>query len=176
MKKKVRQKLPFFAFAFSLAVVLTAVLWFYGHSWESNPGQISIGEKPKNLVVTEDWLSFTTDAAPFTFSYPTTWGIEAIEANEERQGVHVIGPEGEIFMYWGGGFGGACGTDLKELKLKDENLKVCNVMLNGREEWGLIGKQISPTVGFDARASANQPTEKNREMILTIFSTLSFKK
>ena len=178
MKKKVRR------FIFPTGVLFVAFLIIGGillfpkiNNPKGEGGEILLGEKPAAIVPSNDWLTFATDA-PFIFSYPTTWGIEATPVEEGKQGVHVVGPEGELFMYWGSGFGGACEPSaMKEIKLKDETLNVCNeVGQDGTESWRLISKQVSPEVSFDARASAVAPADKNREMILAILSTLSFKK
>lgn len=140
-------------------------------------------EKIKPLVQIEssdnndisDWLPFQTKV-PFTFRYPPTWSLEFLQSDGEKQGVHIQGKEGEIYMYWGSGFGGACEEfNMKPLQLKSETLIVCyEKNTNGSENWRGISKQISDKVGFDATAHVNKPAEKNRAIILKIFSTLSF--
>ena len=178
MKKKVsRFILPVGVLLVALLIIGGILLFPKINNHKEEDGQILLGEKPEAIVPNNDWLVFATDA-PFTFSYPTTWGIEATPVEEGKQGVHVVGPEGELFMYWGSGFGGACEpAAMKEIKLKDEALNVCNeVGGDGTESWRLISKEVSPEVSFDARAVATTPADKNREMILAILSTLSFKK
>ncbi len=179
MKKQKKPQIIFPAILILVLVLVTGI--FVGvkknndKSLPADP-EFMMGERPSTITPSEEWLTFQTDA-PFTFSYPNSWGIEAISGLTEKQGVHAVGSEGELFLYWGSGFGGACDENLmKPVKLKDETLTVCNEVIQGAEEWKLISKQLTPEVGFDARAYANPPADKNREMVLAILSTLSFKK
>ena len=176
MKKKVRRFILPAGVLFVALLIIGGILLFPKIN-NTQEQQILLGEKPAAIVPSNDWLTFATEA-PFTFSYPTTWGIEATPTEKGKQGVHVVGPEGELFMYWGSGFGGACEPSaMKEIKLKEESLNACNeVTSDGTETWRLISKQVSSEVSFDDRAAAVAPADKNREMILAILSTLSFKK
>ncbi len=127
-------------------------------------------------IDTKDWLTFDPQA-PFSFQYPTSWGLEAVPSDEQKQGIHLQGPEGDIYLNWGKGFTGECEkSSLTQIEFKQEKLPACSEKVaDGVEQWRMINKQLSPEVSFSARATANNPSDKNRAMILKIFSTVTFK-
>ncbi len=158
------------------ALVGVILLGYFYHQKPKKELEINrLTTGPITYVNTGDWLTFESKA-PFVFQYPTSWGLEAAASDGEKEGIHLQGPEGDIYLNWGKGFGGACDEKmLTTVKLKNETLSACQEVKNeGKEAWWLISKQLSPEVSFDARADVKTPIEKNRAMILTILSTVSF--
>lgn len=121
-------------------------------------------------VKIEDWSSYSNP--PFTISYPPDWS-RTVVSDVERTTLTLSGPQGEIHLSWGGGFGGVCLRENEQrVPIRSDELTACHYFLSdGSEAWVQMTKDLDSNT-FSARASAMPPVSANRDTILKILSTL----
>jgi hypothetical protein len=126
-------------------------------------------------VVPEGWQVYANPAG-FAIAYPATWATEA-EPDANNGAIHtqaLKGPEGEVHLSWGVGFGGACPPGYAVIKAAQGNLQACySKNANGAESWTQIS-HLLPDAGFSGRALTSNAAPASRDMVLQILSTLTF--
>ena len=84
------------------------------------------------------------------------------------------GPEGEVDLHWGVGFGGACPQGYTTVKVAEGELPACYVKnADGTEAWTQINKELDST-SFSAEARTSNADPASHDLILEVLSTLSF--
>lgn len=129
-----------------------------------------------------NWITYEDPATKFSLQYPSDWvkiGATSPEDNPNRkfdyQYVYLIfaGKEGIITVHRASAFGGGC-ADYQPIQLKTISVTTCHVKENNKEDWGQI-YACTPALkseGFSIYATAYQPIEKNRSVILKILSSI----
>ncbi len=129
----------------------------------------------------------TYEGKTFNISYPVYWTVEEkhslsnreVDDPSEINTAILKGDEGEVTVQWGPmGFGGGCDEkDQKELKIKNETIKICNsIDENGNEGWSQIGNYVKDDeLATGAWATSYKPADQNSKIIIKILSTLEFK-
>ncbi len=123
----------------------------------------------------DGWQTYTNPLG-FSIGYPATWSQEEVpqQAGETFQTVVVQGPEGEVDLHWGIGFGGACPQGYTTVKVAEGELPACYTKnADGTEVWAQIGKQLE-TTSFSADARTSNANPASHDLVLQILSTLSF--
>ncbi len=127
-------------------------------------------------VAQNGWQTYTN---PLGFSiryFAATWSQEELpqQAGETFQTVVVQGPEGEVDLHWGVGFGGACPQGYTTVKVAEGELPACySQQVDGTESWTQINNQLE-TTSFSAGARTKNAEPASHDMILEVLSTLSF--
>ena len=127
-------------------------------------------------VAQDGWQTYTN---PLGFSiryFAATWNQEELpqQAGETFQTVVVQGPEGEVDLHWGVGFGGACPQGYTTVKVAEGELPACyNKNADGTEVWTQINKELADT-SFSAEARTSNADPASHDLILEVLSTLSF--
>ena len=105
-----------------------------------------------------------------------TWSQEELpqQAGETFQTVVVQGPEGEVDLHWGVGFGGACPQGYTTVKVAEGELPACySKNADGTEVWTQINKELEAT-SFSAEARTSNADPASHDLVLEVLSTLSF--
>ena len=127
-------------------------------------------------VAQDGWQTYTN---PLGFSiryFAATWSQEELpqQAGETFQTVVVQGPEGEVDLHWGVGFGGACPQGYTTVKVAEGELPACySKNADGTEVWTQINKELADT-SFSAEARTSNADPASHDLILEVLSTLSF--
>ena len=126
-------------------------------------------------AVPDGWQTYTNPLG-FSIRYPANWSqLELPQQTAET--IHTAalqGPEGEIALHWGIGFGGACPQRYTTVKVAQGELPTCYTKrANGTEIWAQIGKQLAAT-SFSADARTSNAALASHDLLLRVLSTLSF--
>jgi hypothetical protein len=112
----------------------------------------------------------------FSIRYPADWQEQDLpdEVAGTRHHIVLKGPEGEVDLQWGTGFGGACPDGYQPIAVAKGTLPACHTQReDGTELWSLSGQLLENT-GFGGLVFANDTTPKSRAVVLQVVSTLSF--
>lgn len=124
----------------------------------------------------DGWRTYTNPAG-FSIRYPAaTWSQNELprEAGQTYDTVAVQGPEGEVDLHWGVGFGGACPQGYTTIKVAEGELPACYTLnADGTELWTQINKQLE-TTSFSAEARTGNADPASHDLVLHVLSTLSF--
>lgn len=122
---------------------------------------------------TANWKTYTNTDYSFSFQYPPSWNQKDVN-DRGLGGIDVQGPEGNLYIVWGSGFGGGCDQQYHELvQLNQQNFDSCHIINpDGSESWRGIGKILSESVGVKITATA--AASENHDLILQILSTFKF--
>lgn len=115
------------------------------------------------------WKKYTNIQKNFSIDYPSTWSYSWDALNPRD--VFFNGDNGSISIDYGDGTKSFCENGLGDMKIGSETFTVCVHDVPGtRERWFLSNKNL----GINITAIANNPTNKNREIILKMLSTFKF--
>ena len=126
-------------------------------------------------AVPDGWQTYTNPLG-FSIRYPANWSQRELpqQTGETIHTVALQGPEGEIDLHWGIGFGGACPQGYTTVKVAQGELPACYTKrANGTAIWAQIGKQLA-TTSFSADAHTSNAEPTSHDLVLEILSTLSF--
>lgn len=115
----------------------------------------------------------------FSIKIPQDWKNETQQMNEGHiTQTTISGPEGELMLSTGTGFGGACDNTWTKIKIAHETLEGCYGQLpNGSWEIKQINKQLSKDNWFDGRIVIHAGVGgMNAATVMTIVSTLTLNK
>ncbi len=132
---------------------------------------------------TANWQTYTNVQYNFSIKYPSTWTANAKNNKLQLPGEILKGPEGEIDIVWGNGFGGGCPketfnntttTGFEDVHINGETLHGCHVInSDGSESWNAFGKELS-TITVETNATVNTPVSSNKASVMNILSTFTF--
>ena len=127
-------------------------------------------------VIPAGWQVYTNPMG-FAISYPATWTAQAQPPDSNNSGIQtdaLQGPEGEVDLSWGVGFGGACPSGATTVKVAQGDIQTCyQKNASGTESWTQMSHPL-PNTGFQGRASTRDAQPASHDMILQIVSTLTF--
>lgn len=125
--------------------------------------------------VPDNWQTYLNPLG-FSIRYPSNWKQQTVpeQSGETIHTVTLLGPEGNVDLHWGVGFGGACPQGYTTVKVAQGELPTCYALLaDGTEVWAQMGKILEATsFSADARTSNANPT--SHDLVLQILSTLDF--
>ncbi len=155
----------------SLALVL-----FLSAACVSSPRVVPTPATVPVPVGQDGWRTYTNPLG-FAIRYPAaSWSQEELpqQAGDTFQTVVVQGPEGEVDLHWGVGFGGACPQGYTTITVTEGELPACYVHnSDGTEAWTQINKELS-TTSFSAEARTLNSDLASHDLVLEVLSTLSF--
>lgn len=124
------------------------------------------------VAKTQQWRTVTTNHV--SLKIPKTWHDKTQLQNEGHiTQTTISGPEGELMLSTGTGFGGACNNTWMKINIAHETLVGCYGQLpNGSWEIKQISKQISNDTWFDGRITV-LPGAKNMDTVLSIMATVT---
>lgn len=128
---------------------------------------------PSSVAPIADWESYANEEGKFSIKYPPHWKWEIDDSAGDYKRLALTGPEGEVLIDWGSGFGGACPQGFEKVKIKSGVINSCHTILeDGSDNWSL---DIPPRadMGYGGFATAKKG---NKDLILQILSTLDFRK
>lgn len=136
------------------------------------------------LLSTSTWKTYTNTKAGVSFKYPSTWILtekhtfsnREIDNPKEINTAFITGKSGEIVLEWGPmGYGGGCDTPSK-ITIDGKLQTICTgIDDHGRFWWNAIDNKMNDyEKANEIRATANKPLEENKQIILTIFSTIHY--
>ena len=126
-------------------------------------------------AVPDGWQTYTNPLG-FSIRYPANWSQLELpqQTGETIHTAALQGPEGEIDLHWGIGFGGACPQGYTTVKVAQGELPACYTKrANGTEIWAQIGKQLAAT-SFSADAHTSNAARPAMISSCEFLSTLSF--
>lgn len=114
--------------------------------------------------------------ANFSIKYPNSWNVAIKEGNEENRGIRIQGRTGYIDLYWGEEHEGrGCAHRITQLQIQNGTIPVCNFKQDDDSEiWNEI-MQDQGDVMVWSNAYAASPSASTRQIILDIYSTLTFR-
>ena len=122
------------------------------------------------------WKNYANEQVGFNLQYPSHWQEENLPDENQGQIQHIAftGPEGGVKILWGAGLGGACPESYQPLAVAEGNWPACHTQKeDGTELWSLAGQPVGE-MGFNGLVYTNDTTDKSREIVLQVLSTLSF--
>ena len=121
------------------------------------------------------WKTYTNAEVDFSIQYPSNWQEETLPSeNPNMHNIDLKGPEGEVELEWGTGFGGACPGGYQAMEIATGSLSTCHTQRDdGTDVWSLESQSLGNT-GFAGFVSTNDTTEKSKAVVLKVISTLSF--
>ena len=127
--------------------------------------------------VPDNWQTYLNPLG-FSIRYPGNWKQQTVpeQSGETIHTVTLLGPEGNVDLHWGVGFGGACPQGYTTVKVAQGELPTCySKNADGTEIWNQINKELTPgTTGFSGFAGTSNTEQASHDLILQILSTLSF--
>jgi hypothetical protein len=126
--------------------------------------------------VEASWKTYRNAEVGFSIRYPADWQEQDLpdEVAGTRHHIVLKGPEGEVDLQWGTGFGGACPDGYQPIAVAKGTLPACHTQReDGTELWSLSGQLLENT-GFGGLVFTNDTTPKSRAVVLQVVSTLSF--
>ncbi len=157
------------------------IVGFYFGSWFSKNASSVVSQK-------SEWKTYTDPEGFLTFQYPGNWRIDFQGKAQDdldstvgfklKKDIILSSVEGKIDIRWVDSFGGACGDGYEKISLKKETLDVCHEKYPDQELWWQISKEFKgdEILGVQIDSSADEPVDKNREIVLKILSTVEFLK
>jgi hypothetical protein len=141
----------------------------------SAPGTPESATQAPSSGIDPTWKTYTNEEVGFSIQYPANWQEGTIpHDNPDMHNIDLKGPEGEVELEWGTGFGGACPDGYQPIAVAKGTLPACHFQReDGTETWSLTGKPFANT-SFSGFAQTNDTTAESREVILKMISTLSF--
>ena len=126
--------------------------------------------------VEASWKTYRNAEVGFSIRYPADWQEQDLpdEVAGTRHHIVLKGPEGEVDLQWGTGFGGACPDGYQPIALAKGNLPACHTQREDRTDlWSLAGQPLGNT-DFTGFVYSNDTTAKGGAVVLNVISTLSF--
>jgi hypothetical protein len=126
-------------------------------------------------VIPEGWQVYTNSEG-FAISYPPSWTAQREpDANDGALHTQALrGPEGEVYLSWGTGFGGACPSGYSDVQVAEGTVQACYAKNDdGRESWTQMNREL-PATSFSARALTQDGQAASHDLVLQILSTLTF--
>ncbi|MFT3893404.1 MAG: hypothetical protein QM730_17385 [Anaerolineales bacterium] len=123
-----------------------------------------------------NWQTYTNADVGFSIQYPANWQEQDLpdENDGQMHSIALNGPEGEIVLKWGVGFGGACPQGYEQIAVAKGTVSACHTQKeDGTELWSLTGDPLGNT-GFGGVAQTNDTSTASRDLVLQIISTLRF--
>jgi len=126
-------------------------------------------------VVPMGWRIYT-NPAEFAISYPASWTAQP-QPNAQDRAIYtetLKGPEGEVDLSWGAGFGGACPQGYTAAEVAQGDIQACYAKnADGTESWAQLSHAL-PKTGFQGRAVTSNGEPASHDTLLQILSTLTF--
>lgn len=139
---------------------------------------------------TTNWKTYKDEFAGFEIKYPQNWVYTINSKTEKNLNVYMgnltfLGPEGQIDIIFGDGFGGGLCTEMKGSKAKIENIQIgrytvplCNYSLDSKVYYespyaDAGGPQVSET-SYNFSFYYPESSQQSRDFILKILSTVKF--
>ncbi len=141
---------------------------------QKNPTELAYTPDPKSIFGEKS--TYTNRQANFSIDYPQNWDLEIGEVTDDSmRSIRLRGEQGYIDLAWGPEYTrGGCTQKFTPLQIQREVIEVCNfTQEDGSEIWNQIVKGRGSTV-FWSSAYAASPSAQTREVILSIYETLSF--
>lgn len=160
---------------------------------------ITVSEPTAIPVVDEiaNWKTYVDNIAKFEIKYPAGWSYfikskTSISPNELNSNKPVYygnlsfsGPEGQIELVFGDGFGGAtcqvargAGAQLANIKIGDYNIPLCNYkqgeIVHYASPFGDAGGPEIGDTSYNFSFSYRESSPESKDLILEILSTLKF--
>jgi putative hemolysin len=126
-------------------------------------------------VIPEGWQVYTNSEG-FAISHPPSWTAQREpDANDGALHTQALrGPEGEVYLSWGTGLGGACPSGYSDVQVAEGTLQACYAKnADGREYWTQVNRELAAT-SFSARALTKDGQDASHDLVLQILSTLTF--
>jgi putative hemolysin len=126
-------------------------------------------------VIPDGWQVYTNREG-FAISYPPSWTAQREpDANDGALRTQALrGPEGEVYLSWGTGFGGACPSGYSDVQVAEGTVQACYTKnADGRESWTQMNREL-PATSFSARALTQDGQAASHDLVLQILSTLTF--
>ena len=139
--------------------------------WQPIPSQFAL----RPAVVPGGWDIYTNPGG-FAISYPSSWTV-APQPDANGGALHtdlLQGPEGEVALSWGTGFGGACPGGYSAVAVAQGDIQACYAQNpDGTESWTQMSHQLAET-GFQSQAATRDAQPASHATILQVLSTLTF--
>ena len=136
------------------------------------------------------WQNYINEEKSFLLSYPADWTLKFKQSELDKKsykqfyskGLTVQGKEGSVDVSWTNkGYGGGCPAELKVYILKNgKKFIICHYLReDGSEYFGQIYKLKESLDGEEgvityAQAIIAKPIEENRDMVLSVLTSLKF--
>lgn len=141
----------------------------------SVPGTTESAAQVPSSGIDPTWKTYTNEEVGFSIQYPANWQEGTIpHDNPNMHNIDLKGPEGEVELEWGTGFGGACPQGYGQIAVAKGTLPACySQKEDGTEMWSLTGQPLANT-SFSGFVQTNDTTAESRAVVLKMISTLSF--
>ena len=143
---------------------------------------------------TANWKTYTDAVAGFELKYPANWSYlvkSSTTTSSGQQGKEIysgslsfFGPEGQIELVFGDGFGGGpcaemkTGGKLVDVKIGDHTIPLCNYSEGGKiyygSPFGDAGGPITSNSSYNFTYSFLESNPQNKNLIDQILSTFKF--
>ena len=167
------RKLPLLLF---FVIVLVSCNSFAGNTQSPSPSATMSATQAPSSETEASWKTYTNSEVGFSIQYPADWQEQDLPDENEGQRHHIAlqGPEGGIELVWGTGLGGACPEGYQPIAVAQGDWPACHTQREDRTDlWSLVGQPVGDT-NFTGFVYTNDSTDKSREVVLQVISTLSF--
>ncbi|RJR25890.1 hypothetical protein C4578_00650 [Candidatus Microgenomates bacterium] len=165
---------------------------------DKNTPTATVSEPTITPVVDEttNWKTYSDNIAKFEIKYPAGWSYSVKTKTKVSYGVNsnepiyygnlsFSGPEGQIELVFGDGFGGAtcqvakgAGARLANIKIGDYNIPLCNYkqgeIIYYDSPFGDAGGPRIGNTSYNFSFSYRESSPESKDLILEILSTLKF--
>ena len=159
-----------------LGIVLVSCNSFTGNTQSPSSSATASSSQAPSSDIKASWNKYTNPEPGFSIQYPADWQEQSLPDENEGQMHHIAlqGPEGGIELIWGTGLGGACPEGYQPVAVAGGNWPACHGQRDdGTDLWSLAAQPIGDT-NFTGFVYTNDTTNRSREVVLQVLSTLSF--
>src|SRR5436190_18623568 len=91
------------------AIILTSCNSLAVNAQSPSPSTTDNSTQAPSTGIEATWKTYTNAEVGFSIQYPSNWQEETVpNENPNMHNIDLKGPEGEVELEWGTGFGGAC--------------------------------------------------------------------
>jgi Tol biopolymer transport system component/putative hemolysin len=146
--------------------------------WDYYNGKCTSGSAATSSVPAGNWQWYVSQEVGYALQVPSTWSQKTLpdQNGGAIHGVAYTGTEGEVEVYWGIGFGGACTTGTQQVQLASGETTACYARnSDATEVWSQIGYQVDGGNSFSVKAYTSNAQPSSHDLVLQVLLTLTFR-
>ena len=124
------------------------------------------------------WKTYLNQGGFFTVLYPPLWQVSDL-LNGKAYGVMFRGSEGEVRIYWGGGFGGGpCQSGRLDITTQIGLSNFCDDIVQNGENLSssndFVQTGLTPAGGSSLKVTAaiNKPLVSNKAVVVSVIKSI----
>lgn len=139
------------------------------------PGDVQNSTQAPSPSMDSTWKKYENTQLGFSIQYPAHWQEQDLPDENDGQRHHIAlqGAEGVVELIWGTGLGGACPQGYESITIAKGSLSACHTQRDDKTEMWSLDSQSLGNTGFGGFAYTNDTTDKSRELVLQVLSTLN---